>query len=84
MPRAAVPDAATNQGGPPATRRSVLEALLFTALAVVLYLVSDRLLDALERRAGRRFEYRSMIFFGILLLLALVAFAVVRRLGTGA
>jgi len=57
--------------------------LLFTALAVVLYLVADRLLDALERRAGRRFEYRSVVFFVILLLLALLSFAVVRRLGPG-
>lgn len=62
----------------------MVEALLFTALAVVLYLVADRLLDALERRAGRRFEYRSVVFFVILLLLALLSFAVVRRFGPGA
>ena len=60
-----------------------MEALLFTALAVILYLVADRVLDGLERRAGRRFEYRGVIFFGILLLLAVVTFAVVRRLGPG-
>jgi DMSO/TMAO reductase YedYZ heme-binding membrane subunit len=61
----------------------MVEALLFTALAVVLYLVADRALDALERRAGRRFEYRSVVFFAILLVLAVVSFAVVRRLGPG-
>jgi hypothetical protein len=61
----------------------MVEALLFTALAVVLYLVADRLLDALERRAGRRFEYRSVVFFAILLLLAVISFAVVRRFGPG-
>ncbi|NJD33042.1 MAG: hypothetical protein FIB04_14280 [Gammaproteobacteria bacterium] len=61
----------------------MVEALLFTALAVVLYLVADRVLDALERRAGRRFEYRSVIFFVILLLLAVISFAVVRRFGPG-
>lgn len=60
-----------------------MEVLLFTALAVVLYLLSDRALDALERRAGRRFEYRSLLFFAILLLLALVSFALVRRFGPG-
>ena len=53
--------------------------LLFTALAVVLYLVSDRALNVLEVRAGRRFEYRSLIFFAILLALALIAFSAVRR-----
>jgi membrane-anchored glycerophosphoryl diester phosphodiesterase (GDPDase) len=61
----------------------MVEALLFTALAVVLYLVADRVLDALERRAGRRFEYRSVIFFAILLVLAVLSFAVVRRFGPG-
>ncbi len=61
-----------------------MEVLLFTAVAVVLYLVSDRLLDAFERRAGRRFEYRSVIFFGILLVLAVATFSALQRLaGTG-
>jgi hypothetical protein len=57
-----------------------VQILLFTALGVVLYLVADRVLDALERRAGRRFEYRSVIFFAILLGLAVVTFAIVQRL----
>ncbi len=57
-----------------------MQILLFTALAVVLYLVADRVLDALELRAGRRFEHRSLIFFGILLGLAVVTFAIVQRL----
>ncbi len=41
---------------------------------------ADRVLDALERRAGRRFEHRSLIFFGILLGFAVVTFAIVQRL----
>ena len=56
-----------------------MEMLLFTALAVVLYLVADRALDALELRAGRRFEYRSLIFFVILLALAIAVFSAVQR-----
>lgn len=60
-----------------------MEMLLFTALAVVLYLVADRVLDAVERRAGRRFEYRSVIFFAILLGLAVLAFAAVRHWAPG-
>jgi hypothetical protein len=62
---------------------STVEVLLFTAVAVVLYLVSDRLLDALERRVGRRFEYRSVFFFAILLVLALVTFSALQRLAGG-
>ncbi len=57
-----------------------MEVLLFTAVAVVLYLVSDRLLDAFERRAGRRFEHRSVIFFVILLVLAVATFSALQRL----
>jgi hypothetical protein len=56
-----------------------MEILLFTALAVVLYLVADRALNALEVRAGRRFEYRSLIFFAILLALAIAVFSAVQR-----
>jgi hypothetical protein len=60
-----------------------VQILLFTVLAVVLYLVSDRALNALEARAGRRFEYRSLIFFVILLALAVLAFSAVQRLAPG-
>ncbi|MDQ1241348.1 MAG: hypothetical protein QG550_599 [Pseudomonadota bacterium] len=56
-----------------------MEMLLFTALAVVLYLVADRALNALELRAGRRFEYRSLVFFAILLALAIAVFSAVQR-----
>ena len=51
----------------------------FTLAAIVLYLACDRALDWLERRAGRRFENRSLIFFGLLLGLSLATFAVIRR-----
>ena len=45
--------------------------------------MSDRALNAFEVRAGRRLEYRSLIFFVILLVLALIAFAAVQRLVPG-
>jgi MFS family permease len=51
----------------------------FTLAAIGLYFLADRLLDLLEHRAGRRFENRSLIFFGLLLGLSLVTFAVIRR-----
>ena len=60
-----------------------MQLVLFTVLAVVLYLVSDRILDALERRAGRRFDNRSLVFFAILLALALVTFSLVQRYAPG-
>ncbi|MDH5273750.1 MAG: hypothetical protein OEY13_11810 [Gammaproteobacteria bacterium] len=57
-----------------------MTAVYFTLAAIVLYIASDRLLDLLERRAGHRFENRTLIFFGLLLGLSLVTFAMVRRL----
>ncbi len=61
-----------------------MQIVLFTLLAIALYLVADRALDALERRAGRRFDNRSLIFFAILLVLAVISFAVVQRFLPGA
>jgi hypothetical protein len=52
----------------------------FTLAAILLYLLADRLLDLLERRAGHRFEHRSLIFFALLLGFSVVAFAAIRRL----
>jgi hypothetical protein len=60
-----------------------VQILLFTALAVVLYLVADRALNALELRAGRRFDNRSLIFFAILLALAVVTFSAVQHFAPG-
>jgi len=54
-------------------------ALWFTVLGVALYIGADRILDVLERRAGRRFEYRSLVFFVLLLALALLSFSLIRR-----
>lgn len=56
-----------------------MEIVWFTATAVILYVVSDWLLQRLELRAGHRFAQRSLVFFAILLVLTLVSFAVLRR-----
>lgn len=60
-----------------------MSSLYFTLLAIVLYLACDRLLDLLERRAGRRFENRSLLFFALLLGFSVVTFAVIRRIVGG-
>ena len=49
-----------------------MEILYYTATAVVLYFVADWLLDRVEIAFGRRFEYRSLIFFFIIVALALM------------
>ena len=71
---------------PPAShgkRRDAMEILYFTATAIALYVISDWALRRMEAMAGRRFENRSLIFFAILLVLALVTFGLIRGL-TGA
>lgn len=55
-----------------------MQFVYFTLTAIGLYLLSDWLLDRIEVVAGRRFEYRSLIFFVILLTLALVSFSMIR------
>jgi len=57
-----------------------MQIVYFTLTAIVLYLLSDHALDWLERRRGARFEHRTLIFFVILLILALVTFQLIGRL----
>ncbi len=56
-----------------------METLYFTLAAIALYFVSDRILKRIEVARGARLEHRSLVFFGILLGLALIAFAVIRQ-----
>ena len=44
----------------------MLETISYTLAAIILYMVSDMLLQRLELNAGHRFEHRSVIFFFIL------------------
>ena len=57
-----------------------MELIAFTLAGIVLYYFSDWLLDRIERARGARFENRSIIFFAIILVLALVSFQVISRL----
>ena len=55
-----------------------MEIVYFTLVAALLYLVSNWLVERIEIAAGRRFRYRSLLFFGILLTLALTSFSLIR------
>ena len=57
-----------------------MDVVYFTAIAVGLYFGADWLLDAIERKRGRRFENRQVAFFAIILPLALASFWLVRAL----
>ena len=56
--------------------------LYFTVTAVLLYLFSDWLLNKIEQRVGKRLEYRSVVFFVIITVLALSAFSFIDTLMT--
>jgi hypothetical protein len=66
-----------DSGLPPGSLR--LEAVLFTVTGILLYLLADRLVLLVERRLGRVLEHRTLLFFVLLLTLALVSFAAIRR-----
>jgi len=57
-----------------------MELLYFTVAGIVLYFVSDRILDFVEVRLGRRLEHRTLVFFAIISVLAVVTFQVIRLL----
>ena len=57
-----------------------MEIIYFTLVAIGLYFVSDWVLDRIETARGRQFENRSVIFFVIILVLAVVSFQIIGRL----
>jgi hypothetical protein len=60
-----------------------MNAVWFTVVGIALYFISDWVLERAEVTAGRRFEHRTLLFFVILLSLALITFAIIQQL-TGA
>lgn len=55
------------------------QAVVFTLTAILLYVAADRILDVLERRRGAPYPQRAVVFFVILLVLAVVVFNVLQR-----
>lgn len=47
-----------------------MEVIYYTIISIGLYFVSDWLLDRIEVMYGKRFQYRSFIFFAIIATLA--------------
>ena len=57
-----------------------MEIIYFTLTAVILYVAADWILKRMETAAGKRFEKRSLIFFAILMTMAVTSFALIRAL----
>jgi len=57
-----------------------MEIIYFTLAAAILYVAADWILKRMETAAGKRFEKRSLIFFAILMTMAVTSFALIRSL----
>jgi hypothetical protein len=56
-----------------------MDAVYFALVAILLYFVADWALRRIESAAGRTLQHRSLVFFALLLTLAVVTFAIIRR-----
>ena len=54
-----------------------MEIVYFTLVAAGLYFFSDWLLDRIEKARGERLAHRNIIFFAIILVLALLSFKLI-------
>ncbi|XOV86499.1 MAG: hypothetical protein ACFHX7_16205 [Pseudomonadota bacterium] len=59
------------------------EILLYTIAGILLYLLTDAALRALERLHGEPIPYRNWVFFVLILVLAIILFQVLRLLLVG-
>lgn len=55
-----------------------MEIVLFTVVAIVLYLLSDWIVQRIEISAGRRLEHRTLLFFGVIAVLAVTSFSLLQ------
>ena len=54
--------------------------IYYTVAAILLYLISDWILNKIELRMGKRLKYRSVLFFVIIMVLAVSSFEVIDRI----
>ena len=59
----------------------MLKLLVYTIAGLVLYWASDWILNQIEIRRGERFPNRTVIFFVIILVLAVAVFNLIDYLG---
>ncbi len=55
------------------------EMILYTLVALLLYVVSDWILNQIEIRRGERLVNRSVFFFFIILTLSLLSFSLIQH-----
>jgi len=55
-----------------------MEIIYYTIAAIILYGISDYILNSIEIRIGKRLPNRSLVFLVIITILSLVSFSVIR------
>ena len=60
-----------------------MEILAFTANAIVIYLLADWIVRRIEQKRCAVLKQRQAVFFGIILVLALISFRYLRMLFGG-
>ena len=60
----------------------VIEILIFTLNAIIIYFVADWIVRMIEAKRGEAFKQRQVVFFAVILVLALVTFRLLRILLT--
>jgi hypothetical protein len=59
-----------------------MQFVYYTIAALLLYVLSDWILVRMETFHGDRFKYRSLVFFGLVMILAVSSFKVIEILTT--
>ena len=62
----------------PEPTQTLVEVVYFTLVAAFLYLASNWIVERIEIAVGKRLENRSLLFFAIILVLALATFSLIR------
>ncbi len=57
-----------------------MEMIYYTVVAVLLYMISDWILNRIEIHLGKRLPNRSLIFFVIILILSVSSFSLISAL----
>lgn len=58
----------------------MMEILVFTLNAIVIYLLADWIIREIEKRRGEVLKQRQVIFFVVFLAMAIISFEVLRTL----
>jgi hypothetical protein len=59
------------------------EILIYTAVGIVLYFAADAALRFIESMHGEPIPHRSIIFFGIILVMAIISFQIIKMMFLG-